>query len=230
MNFGSAVLIAGAITAVIAAPAGAQAPAAPATYAVTYLEVTPAAKAEAVNLIKEVAAASRKEPGNLRYEVLQRLDRNNQFAILEAWSDSKALEAHDGGSAMAQFRDKLKPLRSGPYDLRPSVPISVTPNPAAGGKGSIYVLTHVDVAPTFKDATIDLLTKLAEAARKEPGSERFEAWQQNNRTNHFTVVETWKNREAADGHAVTASTKEFREKLGPMSGALYDDRFYTSIE
>ena len=227
MNFGSAVLIAGAITAVMAPPAGAQAPA---TYAVTYLEVTPAAKAEAVNLIKEVAAASRKEPGNLRYEVLQRIDRNNQFAILEAWSDSKALEAHDGGSAMAQFRDKLKPLRSGPYDLRPSVPISVTPNPAAGGKGSIYVLTHVDVAPNVKDTTIEMLKKLSEDGRKEPSSERFETWQQNNRTNHFTVIEIWKNREAIDTHAVTAATKEFREKLGPMSGALYDDRFYTSNE
>ena len=72
--------------------------------------------------------------------------------------------------------------------------------------------------------------KLAEDGRKEPGSERFEAWQQNNRTNHFTVVEIWKNREAADAHAVTASTKEFREKLGPMIGALFDDRFYTSME
>lgn len=227
MNFGSAVLIAGAITAVMAAPAGAQAPA---TYAVTYLEVTPAAKAEAVNLIKQVAAASRKEPGNVRYEVLQRVDRNNQFAILEAWSDSKALEAHDTGTSMAQFRDKLKPLRSGPYDLRPSVPISVAPVAAAVGKGSLYVLTHVDVAPNVKDTTIEMLKKLSEDGRKEPGSERFETWQQNNRTNHFTVIEIWKNREAADAHAVTASTKEFREKLGPMSGALYDDRFYTSIE
>jgi quinol monooxygenase YgiN len=229
MNFGSAVLIAGAITAVMAAPAGAQAPASQATYAVTYLEVTPAAKAEAVNLIKQVAAASRREPGNLRYEVLQRVDRNNQFAILESWSDSKALEAHDAGSAMAQFRDKLKPLRSGPYDLRPSVPISVASS-AAGGKGSLYVLTHVDVAPNVKDTTIEMLKKLSEDGRKEPGSERFETWQQNNRTNHFTVIEIWKNRDAADAHAVTASTKEFREKLGPMSGALYDDRFYTSIE
>src|SRR6266852_201806 len=85
MNFSSAMLIAGAIAAVMAAPAGAQAPASPASYAVTYLEVTPAAKDEAIRLIKQVAAASRKEPGNLRFEVLQRVDRNNQFAILEAW-------------------------------------------------------------------------------------------------------------------------------------------------
>jgi hypothetical protein len=66
MNFGSAVVIAGVITAVMAAPAGAQAPAGQASYAVTYLEVAPAAKAAALNLIKEVAAASRKEGGNLR--------------------------------------------------------------------------------------------------------------------------------------------------------------------
>jgi quinol monooxygenase YgiN len=230
MNFGSAVLIAGAITAVMAALAQAQAPAGQASYGVTYLEVAPAAKTEAINLIKEVAAASRKEGGNLRYEVLQRVDRDNQFAILEAWSDLKALQAHGGGAAMTRFRDKLKPLRTGSYDERPSVPISVAPVTAAAAKGSTYVLTHVDVGPPSKDATIDLLSKLAEASRKEPGSERFEVWQQNNRTNHFTVVETWKNREAADGHAVTASTKESREKLGPMSGALFDDRFYASIE
>jgi quinol monooxygenase YgiN len=229
MNFGSAVLVAAAITAVIAAPAGAQAPA-QASYAVTYLEVTPAAKAEAIDLIKQVAAASRKEPGNLRYEVLQRVDRSNQFAILESWSDLKALEAHDGGTGMTEFRAKLKPMRSGPYDMRPSISVTPAPVAAAAAKGSTYVLTHVDVTPNVKDTTIDMLWKLAEDGRKEPGSERLEAWQQNNRANHFTVVEVWTNREAADGHAVTASTKEFREKLGPMIGALYDDRFYTSIE
>jgi quinol monooxygenase YgiN len=107
-------LIAGAMMAAVAAPAGAQAPApAPAApYAVTYLEVMPSAKADAIKLIKEVAAASRKEPGNLRFEVLQRMDRDNQFAILEAWNDPKAREAHESGAAMTQFRDKLKPLRS----------------------------------------------------------------------------------------------------------------------
>jgi quinol monooxygenase YgiN len=227
-------LIAGAIMAAMAAPAGAQAPApAPvpgAPYAVTYLEVMPSAKADAIKLIKEVAAASRKEPGNLRFEVLQRMDRDNQFAILEAWNDPKAREAHESGAAMTQFRDKLKPLRSGPYDERPSQPITVAAEPAAGGKGSVYVVTHVDVAPPSKDATIDLLKKFADDSRKEPSSVRFEVWQQNNRANHFTVSEIWKNREAVDSHIVTASTKGFREALGPMSGALFDDRIYTSIE
>jgi quinol monooxygenase YgiN len=229
MKFGSAMLIAGAMM-ITAAPAGAQTPAAQPYYSVTYLEVTPASEGEAVNLIKQVAAASRKEPGNLRFDVLQRTDRKNQFAILEAWSDQKALEAHDGGAAMTQFRNNLTPLRSGPYDQRPSVPISVTPAAAAAGKGSIYVITHVDVAPNFKDPTIDMLKAFADGTRKEPGAERFEVWQQNNRGNHFTVTETWNDLAALTNHTVTGPAKEFREKLGPMSGALYDDRRYSSIE
>jgi quinol monooxygenase YgiN len=228
----SGTLIAGAIVAAVAAPAGAQSPAGqpPYLYAVTYLEVAPPATAEAVGLIKQVAATSRKEPGNLRYEVLQQIDRPNQFAILEAWSDQKALEAHGGGAAMTQFRDKLKPLRTGPYDERPSIPIAVVPNSPAGGAGAIYLITHVDVAPTFKDATIDMLTKAGGDSRKEPGAVRFEAWQQSNRTNHFTVNEVWKDRGAVDTHIVAPSTKEFREKLGPMMGALYDDRLYKNME
>jgi quinol monooxygenase YgiN len=85
------------------------------------------------------------------------------------------------------------------------------------------------VTPPNKDACIVMLKQLADDARKEPGVVRFEAWQQNNRGNHFTVTEIWKSRAAIDGHVVTAATREFREKLGPMSGALYDERLYKSL-
>ena len=231
MKIGSAMLVAGAIM-MSAAPAGAQAPPpapAPAEYAVTYLEVAPASEGEAVNLIKQTAAASRKEAGNVRFDVLQRLDRKNHFAILEAWSDPKAREAHESGPAMTEFRNKLKSLRSGPYDERPSVPVTVTPG-AMPTKGAVFVITHVDVTPNFKDHTIDMLKKLADDSRKSPGNERIEVWQQNNRANHFTFMEVWKDPAALEGHVVAPTTREFREKLGPMSGALFDDRRYTSIE
>jgi quinol monooxygenase YgiN len=54
--------------------------------------------------------------------------------------------------------------------------------------------------------------------------------QQPNRLNHFTVVDTWKDQPALDAHDVAAGTLAFREKLGPMLGALYDDRRYKSLE
>jgi quinol monooxygenase YgiN len=219
-----------AAAAVAVAPAAmAQGPAEGTSYVVTYIEVVPSAEHEATGLLKEVAAASRKEPGNQRYDVLQRIDRENQFVILEAWSDPKAAEVHAGGSVLKQFKDKLKSLQAAFYDERPSIGVAVAPSSMPVSEGTIYVVTHVDVAPPRKDDCIALLKNLAEDTRKEPNVGRFEAWQQNNRTNHFTVTEIWKNRPAQEAHIAAASTREFREKLGPMSGALYDERLYKSL-
>jgi hypothetical protein len=39
-----------------------------------------------------------------------------------------------------------------------------------------------------------------------------------------------KNEAALDDHAAAPSTREFREKLGPQNGALYDDRRYKNLE
>lgn len=213
-----------------AAPAAmAQTPPAGTAYVVTYIEVAPSAKADAADLLKAVAAASRKEAGNARYDVLQRIGRDNQFAILEAWTDLKAAEAHLAGAALKQFKEKLKPLQISFYDERPSNGVAVAPAAAEAGKDAVYAVTHVDVTPPNKDECVGLLKKLADDARKEPGSIQFEAWQQNNRGNHFTVTEIWKSRASVDGHIATAATKEFREKLGPMSGALYDERLYKNL-
>jgi quinol monooxygenase YgiN len=74
------------------------------------------------------------------------------------------------------------------------------------------------------------MSKLAADSRREPGAERFEIWQQNNRLNHFTVVEIWKDQAALDAHGRAAGTREFREKVGRMMGALYDDRRYRNLE
>jgi quinol monooxygenase YgiN len=228
MRFFGGMLIAAAASAAASA-AMAQAPTGGTAYVVTYIEVAPSAQREAAGLLKAVAASSRKEAGNERYDVLERIDRRNQFAILEAWTDMKAAEAHEAGDALKQFKEKLKPLQVSFYDERPSNGIAVAPPSASVGKNALYAITHVDVTPPNKDECIVLLKKLADDTRKESGALRFEAWQQNNRGNHFTVTEIWKNRADIDGHVATASTREFREKLGPMSGALYDERLYRSL-
>jgi quinol monooxygenase YgiN len=228
--FGRMLIAAAAAAAATAALAQAPTPAPTGTaYVVTYIEVAPSAQGDVASLLKSVAAASRKEAGNERYDVLQRIDRENQFAILEAWTDLKAAEAHQGGAALKQFKDKLKPLQISFYDERPSNGLAVAPPAGEGGRDAVYAVTHVDVTPPNKDACIVMLKQLADDARKEPGVVQFEAWQQNNRGNHFTLAETWKSRAAIDGHIVTAATKEFRDKLGPMSGALYDERLYKGL-
>jgi quinol monooxygenase YgiN len=103
-----------------ASVAMAQAPATGTAYVVTYIEVAPSAQGEAARLLKAVAAASRKEAGNERYDVLQRIERQNQFAILEAWTDLKAAEAHASSATLKEFKEKLKPAQVSFYDERPS--------------------------------------------------------------------------------------------------------------
>jgi quinol monooxygenase YgiN len=63
-------------------------------YIVTYIEVAPAAKDQAATLVRELAGASRKEAGAMRFEILQRIDRAHHFAILEVWKDQGAQAAH----------------------------------------------------------------------------------------------------------------------------------------
>ncbi len=94
---------------------------------------------------------------------------------------------------------------------------------------AIVVVTHVDVPPPKKDECIAALKTLVADSRKEAGSVRFDVFQQGNRPNHFSVVEIWKSQMAYDAHITAAPTKNFRDQLTPMSGALYDERLYKAI-
>jgi quinol monooxygenase YgiN len=219
------------------APASAQVAADQASFVVTYIEVAPSAAAQAARLVEDVANASRKEPGNLRYEVLQRLGEPSHFAILEVWNDAKAFGQHAATASMKQFRDRLKPLAVSAYDERPSFGMAVGPIGAAGAagaagtSGAVYVLTHVDIAGTNnRDQGTATLKKYAEDGRKEFYALRVEVWQQANRLNHYTVNEVWKDQAAYEAHVTAAPTRAYREKLDPMLGALYDARRYKALE
>jgi quinol monooxygenase YgiN len=219
------------------APASAQVAADQASFVVTYIEVVPSAAAEAARLVKDVANASRKEPGNLRYEILQRLGEPSHFAILEVWNDAKAFQQHAATASMKQFRDRLKPLAVGAYDERPGFGMAVGPigtagaAGAAGTSGAVYVLTHVDIAGNNnRDQGTATLKKYAEDGRKEPNAQRVEVWQQANRLNHYTVNEVWKDQAAYEAHVAAVPNRAYREKLDPMLGALYDARRYKALE
>ena len=198
-------------------------------YIVTYLEVLPTAANQTVGLIRQLGAASRKESGNLRFEVLQRMHQPSHFAILEVWSNEAAQAAHASAAHAKEFRAKLQPLLRAPYDERPHTALSVgdmAAGPADGAKGAIYAVTHVDVIPKAKDQGVELVKQLAEAGRKGRDNVRFEALTQSSRPNHMTVVEIWKDQNAADAHAVADHTRRFRDGLAPLSGSLYDERLY----
>src|SRR6202035_172907 len=48
----------------------------------------------AADLLRKLAEASRKEEGNVRFDVLQHTMRANHFTVIEEWQSAKVLEAH----------------------------------------------------------------------------------------------------------------------------------------
>jgi quinol monooxygenase YgiN len=202
--------------------------ASPAVYVVTYLEVSAPKTAEAAALLRQVAAARRREAGNLRYDVLQETDRPSRFAIVEGWHDKQAFAAQQAEQTHGPWAE-LQALLASPPDSRPSTALSVAPAIAAPAPGALYVLTHVDVVPPAKDRAIGLLERLAEDSRKESGNLFFDVLQQDSRPNHLTLFEAWRAPEAFEAYRTAASTHAFRDALLPLQGALYDERVYRAL-
>jgi quinol monooxygenase YgiN len=198
-------------------------------YLATYVDVMPNSVASSAALLKHYRDASRKEDGNLRFDVLQEVARPNRFAVVEAWRDKAALEAHAHSASTVQFRDKLKAIENAPYDERINNGLYVGQGKNENRTGAIYVLTHVDVIPPGKDDTVAALKTMSDDTANDSGNISYEVLQQANRSNHFTVIEEWTNTKAIDSHAMAAHTRAFREKLAPVAGALYDERFYKEL-
>ncbi len=89
-----------------------------AMYVITHVDVFPAGKDQAADLVKAQAEAARKDDGNLRYDVLQWDGHPNHFTLVEAWRDRKAFDASAAAPHTKGFRQKLMPLEGALYDER----------------------------------------------------------------------------------------------------------------
>jgi quinol monooxygenase YgiN len=207
--------------------ARAQAPADSTRYAVTYVEVAPSARSMMTAALKQYREMSRKEDGYVRFDLLEQMGRPGHFAIVEAWRDQKAFDAHGMAAHVKMFRDRVQAIRLSDYDERQYKPLTVAS--ASEGRGTaIHVVSHVDSVP--QGDALGMLQRLAEASRKERGCLRFDVTQSTMRPNHFTVVETWESQQALDAHAAAAHTKRYRDEFQPISGSPLDERLYTAVD
>lgn len=95
-------------------------PAAPAddqTYVISHVDIG-GQGTNAAELLRRHAETSRKESGNLRFDVLQHMMRANHFTVIEAWRNRQTLNAHAAAPHTRQFRDTLGPMAGSPLDER----------------------------------------------------------------------------------------------------------------
>jgi quinol monooxygenase YgiN len=69
-------------------------------------------------MLGQLAEASRKERGNLRFDVLVHATRANHFTVVESWTDQAALDAHALAPHTRRYRDTLQPISGSPLDER----------------------------------------------------------------------------------------------------------------
>ena len=69
-------------------------------------------------MLKDLAETSRKEAGNVRFDVVQHTMRANHFTVVEVWRDQQALDAHVAAPHTRQYRDTLQPMTGSPLDER----------------------------------------------------------------------------------------------------------------
>ena len=221
--------LASAVTILMAVLAGTACAQSDPVYLVTYVELMPNAAASGAALLKQYRGETLKERGNLRLDVLVEIKRPNRFAIVEVWKSKAELDAHGRSAASAQFSEKLKALQDAPNDVRIDHALYLGRGKSDNRTGAIYVVTHIDVIPPGKDACMAALKTMSGDTANDSGNVGYDVLQQDDHSNHFTVVEEWTGVKAANSHAVAAHTRAFREKLIPIKGALYDERFYTAL-
>jgi len=85
-------------------------------YVITHVDASPTPQLPM--LLQQLAADSRRDPGNLRFDIVQHTMRANHFTIVEAWRDRQALDGHAAAPHTRQYREAFGPMAGSPLDER----------------------------------------------------------------------------------------------------------------
>ncbi len=78
----------------------------------------PPRKDDGAASLAQLAGNSRRDAGNLGFDVLQQTSRPNHFTVVEIWKDRPAFDAHGMAPHTRQFRGQLAPMSGALYDER----------------------------------------------------------------------------------------------------------------
>jgi quinol monooxygenase YgiN len=83
---------------------------------ITHVDASPTPQLP--ELLQRLVEDSRRDSGNLRFDLMQHTMRANHFTIIEAWRDRKALDAHVVSPHVRQYREAYGPMAGSPLDER----------------------------------------------------------------------------------------------------------------
>jgi quinol monooxygenase YgiN len=95
-------------------------PASGAVYMVEHVDFSPAANATGLSLVKDLAQASQKEEGVVRYDIYQEPPPHaNHYSVVAVWADRSAFDAHETAAHTRAYRSATAmPAHANLYDER----------------------------------------------------------------------------------------------------------------
>lgn len=74
---------------------------------VAVITVKPENKEEVLTALREVVNATRKEEGNISYDLHQNIANPLEFTILEVWKSQDAIDLHNGSTHFDEFKKAI---------------------------------------------------------------------------------------------------------------------------
>ena len=171
-------------------------------YVVATLTVKPEMRAEFIAGAIACIAETRKEAGNIAYDMHESVTDHAKMVFVEQWENAEALVPHRA----AEDRDH--------YAGQSRHPLIKEKEP--GENFMIYVVATSQVKPESRDAFIKGAKECIAATRKEKGCLSYDSHTSINDPNLFVVVERWESREDLNAHGRAPHMKVWREYSAPL--------------
>ena len=157
------------------------------------LTVDAANRDKAIDLCKQLVAASLGDEGVIDYDVLESATRPNKLMIFETWKDQASLDVHSAAAHFTRIVPQLANAAVGEMAIQSFTKAS------EGNQIRINCLFKVAAENVTK--ILGLSKELVEASRKDGGNIDYDIYQSQTDPTKMMIFETWQDQPSLDTHS-----------------------------
>ncbi|MCB8876523.1 putative quinol monooxygenase [Acidisoma silvae] len=159
------------------------------------LQVKPQAMTHFLAALRANAVDARSAPGNIGFNIFQKIGSPDTLIVLEQWQDAAAYSVHMKRPALLAMHAAAKTDLSGPIGHE-------FLQPATAGTGAVWavpdqagatatVLVNILVKPGMRDTLIERVTPLLPTFRQAPGNVSFDLYKSVSNPDGLVQIERW---------------------------------------
>lgn len=159
--------------------------------------------------------SSRKENGNIAFDLFQPQNGEQTAIWLERWKDQAALEKHFEYTYLKDVRKTVPLVKDGDvkvYFLSQVANLPVELKKHNDLKSAYTIISNYEVLPEKRDIFLNAIEDIAHDNRNAAGNVEFNIYEDKNQTNHFLIIERWMDAKAYSKNKQQAYYKKSLER------------------